>query len=247
VSARLMVAGAALHSRGLERDLKAALLQSDGDWDRAFWRLSAEAIENLAWWVQLLGQPTACKMFLTPHEVAVDTDASPWGFGGFLGALSTGGFWGLQERSFSQNGREMRAVELTLQTFVKWLRGRSVLVLTDSAVVCCYLNKQTARPARMRWPLAQFVAEPSDAHNARAARSPRDPGGGTGQRDASSRAPFLQRNVRSSMAAGHLPGLVDIGHEQADWYVWPLSAVGCRLSAVGCRLSAVGCRLSAVR
>jgi hypothetical protein len=97
----------------------------------------------------------------------------------------------------------------------------------------------------MRWPLAQFVAEPSDAHNARAARSPRDPGGGTGQRDASSRAPFLQRNVRSSMAAGHLPGLVDIGHEQADWYVWPLSAVGCRLSAVGCRLSAVGCRLSA--
>jgi hypothetical protein len=63
-----------------------------GDWDRAFWRLSAEAIENLAWWVQLLGQPTACQMFLTPHEVAVDTDASPWGFGGFLGAMSTGGF-----------------------------------------------------------------------------------------------------------------------------------------------------------
>jgi hypothetical protein len=31
-------------------------------------------------------------MFLTPHEVAVDTDASPWGFGGFLGAMSTGGF-----------------------------------------------------------------------------------------------------------------------------------------------------------
>ena len=37
----------------------------------------------------------------------------------------------------------------TLQTFVKWLRGRSVLVLTDSAVVCCYLNRQGGRFATL--------------------------------------------------------------------------------------------------
>ena len=76
-------------------------------------------------------------MFLTEHEVS------------WAPCMATGGFWGLQERDFSQNGRELRAVELTLQTFVKWLRGRSVLVLTDSAVVCCYLNRQGGRFATL--------------------------------------------------------------------------------------------------
>ena len=149
VSTRLMVSQAALNSRGLERDLKQALISSNGEWDVHCWNLSTEAIENLIWWVELLGQPTKCQMFLTEHEVTIDTDASPWGFGGFLGSMATGGFWGLQERDFSQNGRELRAVELTLQTFVKWLRGRSVLVLTDSAVVCCYLNRQGGRFATL--------------------------------------------------------------------------------------------------
>ena len=104
VSTRLMVSQAALNSRGLERDLKQALISSDGAWDFRCWALSTEAIENLIWWVGILGQPTACQMFLTEHEVTIDTDASPWGFGGFLGSMATGGFWGLQERDFSQNG-----------------------------------------------------------------------------------------------------------------------------------------------
>ena len=79
------------------------------------------------------------------HELVADTDASPWGFGMYLGSLCSGGFWGQEERAFSQNGREMRAVELLLTTFVQYLRGRSLLVLTDSATVVSYLNRQGGR------------------------------------------------------------------------------------------------------
>ena len=145
VAARMMVEIAALHSRGLERDLKQALILSKGEWDSRCWTLSTEAMEDLVWWIALLGNPTRCRMFLLEHETSIDVDASPWGFGGFWGSMVTGGFWGLKERSGSQNAREMRAVELTLRTFVRFLRGRSLLVLSDSAVVVCYLNRQGGR------------------------------------------------------------------------------------------------------
>jgi hypothetical protein len=94
------------------------------------------------WWIDVLGRPTECQMSLVPMEVSIDTDASPWGFGGFLDSMCTGGFWTAAERNSSQNRRELRAVELTLVTFVSWLRDNSVLVQTDSAVVCAYLNRQ---------------------------------------------------------------------------------------------------------
>ena len=145
VAARLMVDKAALNSRGLERDLKRALILTGEDWDVRLWTLSSEAVENLVWWIETLGQATECMMYLKVHELVIDCDASPWGFGGFLGSLATGGFWGLTERDMSQNAREMAAMDLSLRTFVKWLRGRSVLVLTDSATVCSYINRQGGR------------------------------------------------------------------------------------------------------
>ena len=43
VAARLMVDQAALHSRGLERDLKQALVLTGEDWDVQLWTLSSEA------------------------------------------------------------------------------------------------------------------------------------------------------------------------------------------------------------
>ena len=73
------------------------------------------------WWIATLGQPTQCMMYLREHELVIDCDAGPWGFGGFLGSLVTGGFWGLTERAMSQNAREMAAMDLSLKTFVKWL------------------------------------------------------------------------------------------------------------------------------
>ena len=154
VAARVMVTNAALNCRGLERDQKQALRLSGQVWDARCWRLSPEAIANLVWWIEILGQPTACRMSLQEAEVSLDTDASPWGFGGFLGAMSTGGFWRDAERHSSQNMRELRGVQLTLETFVLYLRGRSVLVQTDSAVVCSYLNRQGGR-----FPVLSRVAE----------------------------------------------------------------------------------------
>ena len=115
MATRMMVEHAALHSRGLERCLKNALLVSRGAWDLKCFSLTTEAVEDLVWWIDLLCSPTQCAMWLTPHDVTIDTDASPWGFGAFLGCLATGGFWGPTERAFSQNGRELRAVELALR------------------------------------------------------------------------------------------------------------------------------------
>jgi hypothetical protein len=141
VAARLMVRDAALHSRGLERDQKQALRRSGKVWDSRCWQLSEEAILNLVWWIDVLSRPTACAMSLVESEMSIDTDASPWGFGGFLESMCTGGFWVAAERNSSQNMRELMAVDLTLRTFVSYLRGRSVLVQTDSMVVCAYLNR----------------------------------------------------------------------------------------------------------
>jgi hypothetical protein len=145
VAARMMIKDAALHSRGLERDQKQALRRSGKVWDSRCWLLSPEAILNLVWWIDVLGRPTACAMSLLESEMSIDTDASPWGFGGFLGSMCTGGFWLDAERQSSQNMRELMAVDLTLRTFVSFLRGRSVLVQTDSQVVCAYLNRQGGR------------------------------------------------------------------------------------------------------
>ena len=84
-----MVDKAALNSRGLERDLKRALILTGEDWDVRLWTLSSEAVENLVWWIETLGQATECMMYLKVHELVIDCDASPWGFGGFLGSLAT--------------------------------------------------------------------------------------------------------------------------------------------------------------
>jgi hypothetical protein len=53
--------------------LKAALRQSGGDWDWAFWRLSAEAIQNLAWWIWIWGssRPIVRNLLTLIHVGAV--------------------------------------------------------------------------------------------------------------------------------------------------------------------------------
>eukprot|EP01050_Picozoa_sp_SAG11_P007548 SAG11_NODE_635_length_8040_cov_3.233472_1_plen_507_part_00 len=126
VAAMLMVHGGMTHSRPLQRDLKEALRRAEGKWDLPSAPLSCESRQALAWWIHTVRAPTACRMSLRRHERCVDTDASPWGWGGYHGTLSTGGFWTVMERSQSQNWKELRAVDLTIRSFVNDLCGHWV-------------------------------------------------------------------------------------------------------------------------
>ena len=80
------------------------------------------------------------------HDVSIDTDAGPWGWGGYLRTKHAGGFWSNRQlRNLSQNHKELLGVFFTLQAFQDELVGKTVLVQTDNKSVISYLMKGGGR------------------------------------------------------------------------------------------------------
>ena len=150
VAARFAVTGAMTHTRLLQRTLK--LARQRAGWDQPCVRLAeqhwADGLRrDLNWWINALQSPTMGQLQLLRPDYSLDCDASPYGWGGFLGEQSTGGFFSPAERMLPQNQREMLGAVRTLQALVPTLPepprfGTRLLLQTDNMTVKAYLSKE---------------------------------------------------------------------------------------------------------
>ena len=143
VAARDAVQHGMLRARSLQRLQQTALATSG--WDLPSAALSLEARADLTWWVETCSCPTACQIKLMEHEVTLDHDASPWGWGAFLADQPAGGLFTPIEARRSQNARELTGLVYSLKAFETELTGKCVLVQTDNTTVMTYVNREGGR------------------------------------------------------------------------------------------------------
>ena len=80
------------------------------------------------------------------HTCAIDTDASGYGWAGWLGDRSVGGWWNEWEsKHLSINRKELLAIFLTLQSFETSLQGQTCLVMSDNMTALSYLRRHGGR------------------------------------------------------------------------------------------------------
>jgi hypothetical protein len=110
-----------------------------------FVRLSADSRIELEKWMTLLEQWNG-KSFLPPRtRHVVTTDASSFGWGGWMGKKDVQGFWTHAEAKRSSNKRELHTTVLVVQALRKELQGSVVEIRTDNLTTMAYINHQGGR------------------------------------------------------------------------------------------------------
>ena len=108
-------------------------------------RLSADSRTELEKWEHLLEQWNG-KSFLPPKaRHVVTTDASSFGWGGWMGKEDVQGFWTRAEAKRSSNKRELHTPVMVVQALRHKLCGSTVEVRTDNLTTMAYINHQGGR------------------------------------------------------------------------------------------------------
>lgn len=108
-------------------------------------RLSADSRIELEKWVNLLEHWNG-KSFLPPKtRHVVTTDASSFGWGGWMGKEDVQGFWTRAEAKRSSNKRELHTTVLVVQALRRKLQGSVVEIRTDNLTTMAYINHQGGR------------------------------------------------------------------------------------------------------
>ena len=108
-------------------------------------RLSADSRIELEKWVNLLEHWNG-KSFLPPKtRHVVTTDASSFGWGGWMGKENVQGFWTRAEAKRSSNKRELHTTVLVVQALRRKLQGSVVEIRTDNLTTMAYINHQGGR------------------------------------------------------------------------------------------------------
>lgn len=114
------------------------------EWDRPV-QISAQIKSDAQWILNNLDRFNGAAGWKPPHMIRIYTDASNTGWGAVLGRRSTRGGWTIEEVERSINWKELTAVHRALQAFAHLVRGRFILLLTDSRVAEAYLRNGGGR------------------------------------------------------------------------------------------------------
>ena len=134
------------HARLFMRPIQLHLLQN---WSPARMKLSVQIpltpqlTAHLNWWLldQNIGKGKSFVQETFP--ITLTTDASgKHGWGGHMSNLTCQGQWTHQQKLMHINCLEMLAVQFSLQQFQSHLKGKNVLIRSDSTTVCQYINRQ---------------------------------------------------------------------------------------------------------
>ena len=128
-----------LMTRQLLRIKNQALSSNGKNWE-AMVDISP-AKQELIWWIQQAKFWNGKPIHLQKPQMILTSDASKTGWGGTAGAKETRGFWSMEERSLSNNARELKAAALTIQALVP-PDTQSVEIQTDNQVAMAYINNQ---------------------------------------------------------------------------------------------------------
>ncbi|VDH88860.1 Hypothetical predicted protein [Mytilus galloprovincialis] len=100
---------------------------------------------HLLWWKNSANTLKGRYLQLPKINVTITTDASMKGYGGHMGKQIFQGVWNSEQKLWHINCLEMKAVTLTVQHFLKILKGKCVLIRSDNTSVVQYINRQGGR------------------------------------------------------------------------------------------------------
>lgn len=116
-------------------------------------RLSGDARTELEQWETLLSRWNGRSIIPPKARHVVTTDASHYGWGGWLRSKDVRGFWTRQEAKRSSNARELHTTVLVVKALRKELCGSTVEIRTDNMTTMAYINHQGGRDS----PLTEIV------------------------------------------------------------------------------------------
>ena len=106
---------------------------------------------DLRWWMRVPEERNGADMFTSRMTAVLHTDSSQYGWGGVLNEeLEARGFWYGTDREKHITWKELKAVRLSVESFLPLLRGGRVLLHEDNQAVVGVLSNLTSRsPAMM--------------------------------------------------------------------------------------------------
>lgn len=120
--------------------------------------LDIDSIHDLEWWYSSISSWNG-RIFRkqTLPSIQISTDASQLAWGGTIlgGTQRAQGFWDNTWSTKSSNQRELEAILLTLESFLPYIKGKDVQILTDNIVSVSYINLQGG-PSK---PLTEIAAQ----------------------------------------------------------------------------------------
>ena len=127
-----------LHYRHLDMDKTVALKLRKGNYSKTM-TLSDEAKHELSWWES----STESAYNVVSHgqaDTTMTTDASKTGWGCSLAGTPTGGSWEPGKSEKHINWLEVKAILLTLKSFVDHICQKHVKILSDNTTAVCCIN-----------------------------------------------------------------------------------------------------------
>lgn len=127
--------------------------------------MSFEVFADLQWWAArsnlLKGHPI--------HEPVADhllfSDASCQGWGAHLQDLEASGLWSSVDLKFHINYLELKAVWLGLREFLTFVRGSTVVAMTDNTTVVGYIRNQGGTRSRVLAELSRDLLLWTEEHD----------------------------------------------------------------------------------
>ena len=98
--------------------------------------------QDLVWWADHSKLDQGTSLESVSPDLMFWSDASDMGWGAHLQGDVVSGLWSEEEKTYSINWRELRAVRLGLLTFEHRLEGCPVAVFCDNTTAISYLRKQ---------------------------------------------------------------------------------------------------------
>lgn len=127
-----------LYYRQLEKEKKAALASSKGDFDCCM-SLSFSAKSELQWWIDNVSA-SYNNIHQSAPDITLSSDASLTGWGCALGDAQSGGLWLPVETQFHINYLELKAAYFALLCFQDQLIGKHVRILVDNTTAVACIN-----------------------------------------------------------------------------------------------------------
>jgi ribonuclease HI len=145
ISASLAVPAARLYLRALYD-----VLATKAAWGAQV-RLTRQATRDLEWWLELPNRSVQRPIWRTPATATLHCDASDFGWGAVLNQTDLArGFWSPEQRRRHIQYKELVAVRLAIETWLRRLRGRTVRLWEDNQAVMHIINGRSSRaPALM--------------------------------------------------------------------------------------------------
>lgn len=138
-SCKLAVLPAPLHYRALQRQ-KINSLARLIDYNANI-ILDQDSCSDLRWWLTHFRANNGCPIGTSQPSVIIESDAaSTVGWGAHMGKQTIQGLWAKEEKLLHMNILELKAGFLALQTFVRDLRGCTVLLRMDNTTAVSYVN-----------------------------------------------------------------------------------------------------------